>query len=207
MVTLLSPKDGVRLSQRAPVPGDGLPVAFGQCLHRGASTDTVAVPDSTRHDIDSCNYDAFGILLNFDARMAKTDWASCDDRPWDPNSLFTYHLARFRDGERFISYDTFEADPTTPASLHKYAYGHASPIEHTDPSGHFIKSVGVGGGLYVDSLITAGLTMLLMAYYIATIPLRAGHASAIDVRTQTQLAPVAQSLGVEGRASAPSLLD
>ena len=97
---------------------------------------TRALTSTTSSVVEGYNYDAYGTLLGF-VGTPKTNWQFGGDGMWDPNSLFTYHLARFRDGERFISYDTFEADPTTPARLHKYVYCNSNPINGIDPSGQF----------------------------------------------------------------------
>jgi RHS repeat-associated protein len=84
--------------------------------------------------VERYNYDAYGALLNF-VGTPKTNWQFGGDGLWDPNSLFTYHLARFRDGGRFISYDSFEADASSPADLHRYLYTSVNPVSAWDPTG------------------------------------------------------------------------
>lgn len=44
---------------------------------------------------------------------------------------------------RFSSLDPYEGDPLDPQSFHKYAYVHGDPIQHVDPTGKFLASVGI----------------------------------------------------------------
>lgn len=39
---------------------------------------------------------------------------------------------------RFHTMDTYEGDQENPATLHKYLYCHADPVNGTDPTGHFM---------------------------------------------------------------------
>ena len=41
--------------------------------------------------------------------------------------------------DRFQTMDSYERNPQSPASLHKYLYGSANPINLIDPSGHLIE--------------------------------------------------------------------
>jgi len=56
---------------------------------------------------------------------------------------------------RFTSFDSFEASPSDPASLHKYNYGNGDPVNNIDPTGMFSVAnvvVGVGVGLALVAL-------------------------------------------------------
>jgi RHS repeat-associated protein len=99
---------------------------------RALTNSSGAVVSGTTYD-----YDAYGQPLNFMAEDAKTNWLFAGDGVYDAASGWTYHLARWRDGFRFTSFDSFEADPSSPADLHKYAYAGANPTILSDPTGHF----------------------------------------------------------------------
>jgi hypothetical protein len=58
---------------------------------------------------------------------------------------FTYNLARWRDGFRFASADSYGGSINDPLSFHKYLYAGADPSNRWDPSGHEFS---------VDELIT-----------------------------------------------------
>ena len=57
--------------------------------------------------------------------------------------------------------DTFEGDPGSPASLHRYLYTGASPVDRTDPSGRdfdlgsLSTSIGAVGALASSAFIAA----------------------------------------------------
>ena len=121
---------------------------------------TRALTSTTGGIVENYDFDAYGIALNFDPNTAMTNWLFGGDGLWDPNSLFTYHLARFRDAERFISYDIFEADPTTPASLHKYLYASNNSTNRIDPSGHLTT---------LETVTVAGLLLLQGSMYLGAI--------------------------------------
>ena len=64
--------------------------------------------------------------------------------PYDPNSGFQYHRARWMDPQagRFAGMDPFAGIAASPASLHKYLYASANPANRVDPSGHMDFSLG-----------------------------------------------------------------
>ena len=107
----------------------------------------------------SYDYTAFGDAIGFIALDADTTELFGGDGVYDRATGWTYHLARWRDGHRFVSYDSFEADPTSPAYLHKYLYGNANPVYYVDPTGQFSFQIGdllVSGSIkgYVLGTIT-----------------------------------------------------
>jgi RHS repeat-associated protein len=117
------------------------------------------------------DYDAFGKLLNMAASLAKTSWLFGGDGMADKHSGLTYHLARWRDGARFVSRDPLEtAGATDPMVLHKYLYANGNPIRLADPSGHL--------GL-VETLTTNAVQAFLWAWLALTTfnTLRAAHAA------------------------------
>jgi len=57
--------------------------------------------------------------------------------PYDPNSGFQYHRARWMDPKsgRFAGMDSFAGRHEDPASLHKYLYAAGGPVDRVDPTG------------------------------------------------------------------------
>jgi len=82
-------------------------------------------------------YEAFGDLFSITQAEPLTDWRRADGAH-DPQTGFTYHLARWRDGHVFTQMDPFAGDVGFPQSLHKFGFAHNSPIVFTDPSGLFV---------------------------------------------------------------------
>ena len=78
--------------------------------------------------------------------------------PLDPNSGFQYHRARWMDPRvnRFVGMDPVAGDPLAPATLHKYFYGAADPINNTDPTGMFFT---VGEMLIVGAMVSSLATV------------------------------------------------
>jgi len=121
--------------------------------------------NSTGKLVERYDFDGFGLdvsLAHIDpstsaitAITSATAWTIQlfgGDAEYDPASGFYYHDARWRDGFNFISYDSFEADPSSPADLHKYLYGCSNPIYYTDPTGHWDVA---------STLVTAGIAGLI----------------------------------------------
>ncbi len=110
-------------------------------LHDGHGS-TRAVLDSSGAVDEYYDYNAFSTLRNAggqdDASEAKTRWLFGGDGVYDPGTGWTYHLARWRDGFRFVSMDSYAGDSQDPRSLHKYLYASANPATDVDPTGHFI---------------------------------------------------------------------
>jgi RHS repeat-associated protein len=57
--------------------------------------------------------------------------------PYDPNSGFQYHRARWMDPRvgRFTGMDPYRGVPEEPATLHRYLYTAGDPVNRTDPTG------------------------------------------------------------------------
>jgi RHS repeat-associated protein len=84
---------------------------------------------------DTYTYDAFGKLISR-AGTTPNPYLYAGER-FDED-LGLYHLrARYYNAERgrFFSMDPYPGGTYDPASLHKYLYAHADPINFTDPSG------------------------------------------------------------------------
>jgi RHS repeat-associated protein len=86
---------------------------------------------------DSYDYDAWGQLLNTTGTTQNPYLYTGEQ--YDP-ALGLYHLrARMMNPltGRFWNMDTYEGHQTDPASLHKYLYANADPVQGIDPSGNF----------------------------------------------------------------------
>jgi RHS repeat-associated protein len=86
---------------------------------------------------DTFDYDAWGQLLH--TTGATTNPYLYTGEQYDP-ALGLYHLrARVMNPltGRFWNMDTYEGSGAEPASLHKYLYANADPVQGIDPSGRF----------------------------------------------------------------------
>ena len=64
---------------------------------------------------------------------------------WDRETGLYYCNARYYDPAygRFLTQDTYRGEQTDPQTLHLYTYCANDPVNYTDPSGHWVLSVGV----------------------------------------------------------------
>jgi hypothetical protein len=61
---------------------------------------------------------------------------------------------------RFLTEDAYQGSPYDPASLHKYLYANANPIDRVDPSGRF--SVGeLAQTMAIQGIISATISGIL----------------------------------------------
>jgi RHS repeat-associated protein len=91
---------------------------------------------STGAITDTYDYDAFGNLIA-STGSTPNNYLFAGEQ-FDPALGIYYNRARYYDQRqgRFWTMDTFEGDPESPASLHKYLYAGANPADRTDPSGN-----------------------------------------------------------------------
>jgi RHS repeat-associated protein len=91
---------------------------------------------STGTITDSYTYDAFGNLIE-STGTTPNNYLFAGEQ-FDPALGLYFLRARYYNTNtgRFWSMDSFEGDPESPASLHKYLYAGADPTNHIDPSGH-----------------------------------------------------------------------
>jgi RHS repeat-associated protein len=87
--------------------------------------------------VDTYDYDAWGVQV---AQTGSTiNPYRYAGEEWDADLGLYYLRARYflpKTG-RFLSMDTYEGNTSDPASLHKYLYCHANPVNWVDPSGHY----------------------------------------------------------------------
>lgn len=96
-----------------------------------------ALTDEAGIVTDQYAYSAFGELLSHTG--SDPNPYQFAGEPLDPNSGFYYNRARWLDTRvgRFISSDPLDGVPNDPASLHRYLYAHADPVNRVDPTGLF----------------------------------------------------------------------
>ncbi|MGO9405344.1 MAG: RHS repeat-associated core domain-containing protein [Terriglobales bacterium] len=85
---------------------------------------------------DSYDYDAFGNLIS-STGSTPNNYLFAGEQ-YDPALSLYYNHARYLNTAtgRFWSMDTYEGDPQSPGSLHKYVYVGGNPVDRKDPSGH-----------------------------------------------------------------------
>ncbi len=86
---------------------------------------------------DTYDYDAFGNLVGSTGTTPNNYLFA--GQQFD-QALGLYFLrARYYNTNtgRFLTMDTFEGDPESPLSLHRYTYAHNDPVNFSDPSGNF----------------------------------------------------------------------
>jgi RHS repeat-associated protein len=112
---------------------------------------------------DTYDYDAFGNLISSTGSTPNNYLYA--GQQWDPDLHLYYNRARYLDVRvgRFWGMDTWEGDPNSPGSLHKYLFVGSSPIDSKDPSGHGAEDTlaYLGGSLVLAAL---SLPSVLTAY-------------------------------------------
>jgi RHS repeat-associated protein len=105
---------------------------------------------------DGWTFDAFGNIVN---RTGTTpNMFLYVGEQWDANAGFYYNRARWYNPAqgRFTSVDPWSGDPQCPASLHRYLYCGADPINLIDPSGEYwnVQSALAGISLWMRIIAT-----------------------------------------------------
>ncbi|WP_341502516.1 putative Ig domain-containing protein [Gallaecimonas sp. GXIMD4217] len=129
---------------------------------------TRALADEGSAVTDSYHYDAFGNLL---ASTGDTDNSYRFAGEQYDAGLEQYYLrARYYDqaSGRFTQQDTWMGNNHDPITLHKYLYGNADPVNHTDPSGMFgLVEFGVVNNIrseLASQQVNVGLSVLDMGF-------------------------------------------
>jgi RHS repeat-associated protein len=91
---------------------------------------------STGAITDTYDYDAFGNLIS-STGSTPNNYLFAGEQ-FDPALNIYYNRARYYDQQkgRFWTMDTVEGNTLEPASLHKYLYAGANPVDRLDPSGN-----------------------------------------------------------------------
>jgi RHS repeat-associated protein len=97
-----------------------------------------SLPDRRlRPHTDTYDFDAFGNLLS-SSGTTQNNYLFAGEQ-FDPALGIYYNRARYYDQRqgRFWTMDTYEGDPQSPESLHKYLYVSGDGVNRKDPSGNF----------------------------------------------------------------------
>lgn len=106
------------------------------------SGDTRALADTGGAITDTFAYDAWGSVIRRTGSTPATHLYRGERL--DPNLGFYYLRARWMDPTvgRFNQMDTYPGKDRLPASLHKYLYANADPVNLVDPTGHSAAGLG-----------------------------------------------------------------
>lgn len=106
------------------------------------SGDTRALTDTGGAITDTFAYDAWGSVIRQTGSTPATHLYRGERL--DPNLGFYYLRARWMDPTvgRFNQMDSYPGKDRLPASLHKYLYANADPVNLVDPTGHSAAGLG-----------------------------------------------------------------
>src|SRR5208283_3780698 len=104
---------------------------------------------------DTYDYDAFGNLIN-QTGSTPNNYLFADEQ-YDPALSLYYNRARYLNSTtgRFWTADTFEGSINTPASLHRYLFADADPIDLRDPSGKEVDAVEAAAVASITTTLNA----------------------------------------------------
>lgn len=130
---------------------------------------TRLITDSSGNVQLAYDYQAFGELLN-QSGSGSNSYLFAGEQ-FDQSLDLTYLRARYYDmgTGRLISVDPFEGTPTSPITLHDYAYSYVSPCAFADPSGKTAASV--------DYTLDLSLRLSLLSVRTVTLSSNVGKVS------------------------------
>jgi RHS repeat-associated protein len=133
-----------------------------------------ALTDQTGAVTDTYDYDAFGNLLHSTGTTYNNYRYSGEQ--FDPDLNLYFNRARYLNTStgRFWTTDTFEGNPQTPLSLHKYLYANADPVNMRDPSGReglvdVLAAVGIFGVIQAISAPSTAIVEIRPSSYEITL--------------------------------------
>jgi hypothetical protein len=154
--------------------------------------------DSTGAPVSGQSYDyrAFGEAIGFTPSSARTIEQFGGDGVFDAATGWTYQLARWRSGFRFVSMDdVFYAKNFDPISLHKYLYANANPIGNFDPSGHTPAALfALGEGIFIHGAIA--FVVGAMISVAATISLAVMDNAGVSRPGEREYLEAMQAMGI-----------
>jgi RHS repeat-associated protein len=108
--------------------------------------------DSAATVTDQYSYSAFGVPLS-SSSSTTTAYRFAGERYDASTGLLDLRARQYhpRSG-RFLTMDSYPGRVAEPLTLHKYAYAHNDPVNHTDPSGNTAIAGGYGQTLKKVSL-------------------------------------------------------
>ncbi len=118
-----------------------------------------ALTDGSGAVTDRYSFTAFGELLSHQGDDANAYLFAGE--MLDPSSGFYYNRARWMDPEvgRFVSVDPFPGSATEPATLHKYLYVGANPVDRIDPTGLFFSEFSAAQAIQGILFVMNGLSL------------------------------------------------
>jgi len=127
--------------------------------HYDGQLSTRALSDSSEAVTDTYSYDAFGDLLA-QTGITQNNFLYTGEQ-YDPNVGFYYLRARYYDAGvgRFTTTDPWQGSVFDPASLHRYLYAGADPVNKWDPSG----KVTLGETIVVTGYMSARSLMVWLS--------------------------------------------
>jgi RHS repeat-associated protein len=129
--------------------------------------------DATGATTDTYDYDAFGVLIS-STGSTPNNYLFAGEQ-FDPALGVYYNRARYYDQllGRFWTMDTLQGDPQSPASLHKYLYAGANPVDRRDPSGNeFLMELSINIYVRVTTLMIAYPTVTsVLSFVLASLNL------------------------------------
>ena len=116
---------------------------------------------------DTYDYDAFGNLIH-STGTTYNNYLFAGEQ-FDPDLSLYYNRARYSNVStgRFWSMDAFEGNDKSPASLHKYLYAAADPVNALDPSGNQIdeEAEAASIGITEDATENLAYVRIINTYY------------------------------------------
>lgn len=128
-----------------------------------------ALTNSAGTVTDTYEYDAFGNLLA-STGTTPNHYLFAGEQ-FDEDLNLYYNRARYLNTKtgRFLTMDTYEGDPESPISLHKYLYAGLDPVNQNDPSGNQLGDIALSISIQVQlfvmahPILTGIITLVLLA--------------------------------------------
>jgi RHS repeat-associated protein len=188
------------ISERQPISGATATSFYGFDGHGSVRFLT----SSTGAVTDTYDYDAFGDLI---AQTGTTpnNYLFAGEQ-FDPALGIYYNRARYYDQRqgRFWTMDTYEGDPESPASLHKYLYASANPVDRFDPSGQ-AEIADVVAALSVASTLYGVASLGYHVYEAVTATSKEEHDAAVFAAYQDAAGVTFALVGLGGGSLGPRL--
>ena len=124
-----------------------------------------ALTSTTGAVTDTYHYDAFGNLIH-STGTTPNNYLFAGEQ-FDPDLHLYYNRARYLNANtgRFWTMDTYEGDPQSPSSLHKYLYCSADPVDRNDSTGHDIGEILTVAYVAVTNFLASYPTVLTVLTY------------------------------------------
>jgi len=133
---------------------------------------------SVRAVTDTYDYDAFGNLIH-QTGTTPNNYLFAGEQ-FDPDLNLYYNRARYLNVStgRFWSMDSFEGNQLAPASLHKYLYSSADPVDRVDPEGQQDLVSEIAGE--ADTQIVQAIAVVSAVAALCTIDYELGRNDCFD---------------------------